>query len=188
MDNDVCTGNKHIHYQDLLYNCFDSMNEEIYCSAEKLGNSLMEQGLWLSTAESCTGGGLGYAFTEVPGSSRWYVGGVIAYCNALKQSLLGVDEQVIELYGAVSEETASEMLKGVLQATKSDIGITTTGIAGPGGATLSKSVGTVCFSYGSMAEHHSLTCHFDGNRQQVRLQSVVMAIQLLQAFMDKNTV
>ena len=99
------------------------MNEQIFTLAQHLGERLIHRKWSLVTAESCTGGGIGYALTSVPGSSQWFDGGIMAYNNTLKQRLLNVDAQTLIDYGAVSEQAAMAMLEGVLRVTLSSIGI-----------------------------------------------------------------
>lgn len=108
-----------------------------------VGALLLERGLTLATAESCTGGLIGHRLTSVPGSSAYYRGGVVAYDNAVKTGLLGVPEAVLASYGAVSEETAARMAAGARDRLGADVGLATTGIAGPGGGTETKPVGLV---------------------------------------------
>ncbi len=110
---------------------------------QQAGQSLREHHLSLSTAESCTGGLVGHRLTNVPGSSAYYLGGVISYDNRIKQGVLGVPAQVLESVGAVSQECALAMAHGVRRMMATDLGISTTGIAGPGGATPGKPVGLV---------------------------------------------
>ena len=120
--------------------------------------------LTLATAESCTGGLVGHLITTVSGSSAYYLGGVIAYSNELKQALLGVPASILETHGAVSRECAEAMARGIREQTGADIGISTTGIAGPTGATLTKPVGLV---YVACATPHGVTCEehrFSGDR------------------------
>jgi len=109
--------------------------------AQILGDSLMKRGWKIAVAESCTGGLIGHLITNVPGSSRYFLGDVVAYSNEAKLTLLGVKEITIHKYGAVSRECAEEMVKGVIKLFKANVGISTTGIAGPGGGTPEKPVG-----------------------------------------------
>jgi nicotinamide-nucleotide amidase len=111
---------------------------------EVVGGLLAERGLTLALAESCTGGLIGNWITDVPGSSAYFLLGVVAYANQAKRSLLGVREETLALHGAVSTQTAEEMAAGVRRAAGADIGLATTGIAGPGGGSPEKPVGTVC--------------------------------------------
>lgn len=130
----------------------------------QLYDLLTSRELTLATAESCTGGLIGHLVTTVPGSSAYYVGGVIAYSNALKRSLLDVPESILETRGAVSRECAEAMARGIRERTGADIGVATTGIAGPTGATPSKPVGLV---YVACATPRGVVCEehrFQGDR------------------------
>lgn len=111
--------------------------------ARQLGGLLLAKHLTLATAESCTGGLIGGALTSIPGSSAWYLGGVVAYSNRLKTALLAVPEAVLARHGAVSPQTARAMAQGILERTGADWAVSVTGIAGPGGGTPSKPVGLV---------------------------------------------
>ncbi len=108
-----------------------------------IGNLLREKNLTVSTAESCTGGSIAAKLTSVPGSSDYFKGGIVAYSNEIKESLLGVSSETLKKQGAVSEETVIEMVKGAMKALKTDCAVSTSGIAGPGGGTKEKPVGTV---------------------------------------------
>lgn len=110
---------------------------------EELGNLLKSKKLSLSTAESCTGGGVAAAITSVAGSSEYFMGGIVAYSNDVKVSLLHVSPETLEKYGAVSRETVMEMAAGAMNTLKTDCAIATSGIAGPGGGSLEKPVGTI---------------------------------------------
>src|SRR3990167_5136864 len=110
--------------------------------AKELGTTLKPRGLLLATAESCTGGGLSYWITSVPGSSDWYERGFVTYSNAAKIEMLGVRSATLEKFGAVSEEIAREMALGALAHSKANVSIAVTGIAGPDGGTPDKPVGT----------------------------------------------
>lgn len=110
---------------------------------EEIGELLKAKNLSLSTAESCTGGGIAALITSVPGSSEYFNGGIVAYSNDVKMSLLHVSPGTLEKYGAVSRETVTEMVKGVMKTLKTDCAVATSGIAGPGGSTPGKPVGTV---------------------------------------------
>jgi nicotinamide-nucleotide amidase len=146
---------------------------------QKVVDVLTRRGLKVATAESCTGGLIGDTLTSVPGSSTYYEGGVISYSNALKQRFLGVTAATLEQYGAVSEETAQEMATGIRDAAGVDIGIATTGIAGPGSGTPEKPVGLVYIgladSDGVLVERHV----FDGSRRENKLATVRAALQML---------
>ncbi|ADV44241.1 CinA family protein [Bacteroides helcogenes] len=110
---------------------------------EEIGELLKAKNLSLSTAESCTGGGIAALITSIPGSSEYFNGGIVAYSNEVKMSLLHVSVETLEKHGAVSRETVIEMAKGAMKTLKTDCAIATSGIAGPGGGTPEKPVGTV---------------------------------------------
>ena len=110
---------------------------------EEIGELLKAKNLSLSTAESCTGGGIAALITSVPGSSEYFNGGIVAYSNEIKKDLLHVSAETLAKYGAVSRETVIEMVKGAMKTLKTDCAVATSGIAGPGGGTPEKPVGTV---------------------------------------------
>jgi PncC family amidohydrolase len=148
-------------------------------SALELASDLSRMGLMLATAESCTGGLIGSVLTEIPGSSAFYLGGVISYANTAKIKLLQVESATLEREGAVSEATAKQMALGVRRALDADLSVSVTGIAGPGGGSASKPVGTVWIGIsserGERAGHH----RFDGTRAAVRAASVTTALSML---------
>lgn len=137
------------------------------------------KGRSLATAESCTGGGIGAALTAVPGSSAVYKGGIISYTNQVKQELLGVDPAVLEQYGAVSEQVAKEMAVGVRLRLGADIGVSVTGLAGPGGDEFGNPVGTVYIGYADEAESKVFSYCFSGDRQAVRECAVRTALEII---------
>ncbi len=143
-----------------------------------LGQLLLSRGLTLAAAESCTGGLICDRLTDIPGSSRYFAGGVIAYSNALKIRLLGVREQTLDRWGAVSEQTVREMAAGVCRRLRSRVGIAVSGIAGPGGGTKAKPVGLVyvCAKAGNRGavERH----RFRGGRRAVKEQAAEAALLL----------
>jgi nicotinamide-nucleotide amidase len=142
--------------------------------------NLQSCGLTLATAESCTGGGLSYWLTSVPGSSAWFERGFVTYSNAAKIDLLGVSEKTISTFGAVSEETALEMADGILRHSKADLGIAITGIAGPDGGSPEKPVGTVWLAFSGKNFNTIAECHvFKGDRQAVRLAAIAKALEEL---------
>lgn len=136
-------------------------------------------GRTFSTAESCTGGGIGSAFTAVPGSSAAYKGGVICYTNWVKENILGVNRRILDEKGAVSAETAQEMAAGVMRIMQTDFGISVTGIAGPGSDEFETPVGTVFIGLSDSRGVQVWKYHFSGNRNSVRKQAVESAIKLL---------
>jgi nicotinamide-nucleotide amidase len=150
----------------------------------EVASGLKKSGLTLATAESCTGGGLSYWLTSIPGSSDWFDRGFVTYSNQAKMDMLGVKESTLNNHGAVSEETAIEMAKGILQNSPADIGIAITGIAGPDGGTVEKPVGTVWIGVSGKHFKTHAECHvFTGDRQAVRLASIVKALELLLSLM-----
>jgi len=150
--------------------------------AERLGAALQRRGLVLGAAESCTGGLLAGAITAVAGSSEWFDRGFVTYSNDAKIAELNVSADTLDRFGAVSEETALEMASGVMLASPAvHIAASTTGIAGPGGATPGKPVGMVCFGFairnGDGITSRADTQVFAGDRAQVRQGSVVYALR-----------
>ncbi len=132
----------------------------------------------LVTAESCTGGWIAKLLTDIPGSSGWFEGGVVAYSYQAKEAFLGVQAQTLEQHGAVSQETVTEMVSGVLARFGATVAVAVTGIAGPGGGTEDKPVGTVWLGWKRRDGYaHSILCHFDGDRDAVRRQTVVRAFK-----------
>ena len=137
------------------------------------------KGKTLSTAESCTGGGIGAALTAVPGSSAVYMGGVISYDNAVKMGVLGVPEEWIEKYGAVSPWVAMEMASGVRGLLHTDVAVSVTGLAGPGGDEHGHPVGTVYIAYEDRERNGVHHYHFEGDREAVRNQTIEAALKLI---------
>ncbi len=133
----------------------------------------------IATAESCTGGSIGVAFTDLPGSSRIFRGGVIAYANKVKTDLLNVPEDMLEKYGAVSEPVARTMAETVRLLCDADIAVSTTGIAGPGGGTAQKPVGTVWFACATSSSTHAVKQLFSGTREVIRASAVAYAVTML---------
>lgn len=148
--------------------------------AERLGWLLLERGEWLAAAESCTGGWVAQSVTAIAGSSAWFDRGFVTYSNAAKVDMLGVPETTLARHGAVSEAVARAMAQGALERSRADWSLAITGIAGPGGGTDDKPVGTVCFAWaGKDRGCEAQTCHFGGDRTAVREQSVRHALQQL---------
>jgi nicotinamide-nucleotide amidase len=145
--------------------------------AQKLGAALKERGLMLVTAESCTGGWVAMEVTAIAGSSHWFERGYVTYSNAAKREELGVSEQTLRRHGAVSEETAREMVAGALKNGRGQVALAITGVAGPTGGSRDRPVGTVCFAWAHGSKISSETRRFDGDRESVRRQSVLHALQ-----------
>lgn len=156
--------------------------------AAQLGNELLGKNEILVTAESCTGGGIAHAVTEIPGASQWFDCGWVTYSNLSKTNMLHVSEALILQHGAVSAEVAAAMAQGALRAAKGTIAIATTGIAGPDGTTPAKPVGTVWFGVASSRLIHTECLHFSGDRRAVREQSVKHALTLLLEFVQTGSI
>ncbi|WP_183572469.1 competence/damage-inducible protein A [Mucilaginibacter sp. X5P1] len=148
-------------------------------------NIMTEKGLTLSVAESCTGGYISHLFTQHPGSSKVFLGGAVSYSNQLKESLLGVKEETIEKYGAVSEETVTEMVLGALENFKSDFAIAVTGIAGPDGGTPDKPVGTVWIGVASARQTLIKKFTFSSKRIQNIERSAMSALSMLNTLLKE---
>jgi len=158
------------------------MHNDIFSLASQVGLALQAKGWLLATAESCTGGGVAQAVTDIAGSSAWFERGFVTYSNAAKTDLLNVPAALIAEVGAVSEEVAAAMAEGTLANSDAQVALSTTGIAGPGGAVPGKPVGTVCFGWAHGAVVHTERLVFAGDRQAVRDQAVAHALQGLLRF------
>ena len=145
--------------------------------ARKLGARLKRGNETLATAESCTGGWAAQVVTSVAGSSAWFERGFVTYSNAAKQELLGVRTETLRAHGAVSEETAREMARGALERSRATVAVSITGVAGPAGGTPEKPVGTVCFAWARGGAVRSETRQFGGDRESIRRQSVILALE-----------
>lgn len=145
----------------------------------KLGSALNSRGWTLALGESCTGGLIAHRITEIAGSSEYFLGGVVAYSNLIKESLLNVQPETLKAVGAVSEETAREMARGAREVMRAAVGVSVTGIAGPGGATEGKPVGLTFISVstpdGEWVERHV----FEGDRHANKQASAEAALKLL---------
>lgn len=144
-----------------------------------LGNALREKGLKLSVAESCTGGLLANLITDISGSSDYFMGGIVAYDNKVKKTLLGVREDTLKRVGAVSRETALQMAEGAKKRVKADISASITGIAGPGGGSAKKPVGTVYICVLSAKKRTVKKFLFKGGRKSIKRQSAEAALSML---------
>ena len=148
-------------------------------STEELAALLLRHGLTCATAESCTGGMVGAALTDLPGSSTWFKGGVIAYANEVKQGLLGVPEAELEAYGAVSHATVRRMALGACAAIGTDLAVSLSGVAGPDGGSPEKPVGTVYIGLAARGMVQTFRHHFPGDREAVRLAATLQAVKYL---------
>jgi nicotinamide-nucleotide amidase len=151
----------------------------VACAAGCVDERARQLGVSLAVAESCTGGRVSAAMTAIPGSSGYFVGGVVSYANRAKSGLLGVPEAMLKAHGAVSEPVARAMAEGVRTALGADFSVATTGIAGPGGGSAAKPVGTVWFAWASATVTQAVCRHFDGNRDEVQTQATAAALELL---------
>jgi nicotinamide-nucleotide amidase len=146
--------------------------------ARALGKACQRRRVWVTTAESCTGGGVAEAITRIAGSSGWFERGFVTYSDAAKHDLLHVPREALERFGAVSEEVAREMARGALESSRAQVAVAVTGIAGPGGGTARKPVGMVCFAWAARGEApQSRTFRFSGGRSSVRRRSVALALR-----------
>lgn len=146
---------------------------------EEIGELLKAKKLSLSTAESCTGGGISALVTSVPGSSEYFKGGIVAYANEVKEELLGVRPETLVAYGAVSRETVVEMAKGAMNRLKTDCAVATSGIAGPGGGTPEKPVGTVWIAAAYKNEIVTMKQEGDEGRARNVEKTIKNALRLL---------
>lgn len=148
--------------------------------SQQLGELLHQQQLVMTTAESCTGGGVSTAITDIAGSSAWFDRAFVTYSNEAKMEMLGVSAATLEQFGAVSEQTVVEMVHGAIKHSKANIGVSISGIAGPSGGSDLKPVGTVCFAWADTWGWEKVeTQCFDGDRAEVRKQAVEYALTTL---------
>jgi PncC family amidohydrolase len=147
--------------------------------AQQVGDRLRSRQLTLAVAESCTGGLLGDRITDVPGSSDYFLGGVLAYNNQVKQGLLGVRAETLETHGAVSAQCAAEMAQGVCRLLGSDAALSVTGIAGPGGGTAAKPVGLTYIHLSAPGCEHGLRVVWPGDRRANKVDTALAALRLL---------
>lgn len=163
------------------------MNERLAQFAATLGEMLKKLEWKLVTAESCTGGGLAYYVTHVPGSSAWFERGFVTYSNLAKEECLNIDSHLLTTFGAVSAETARAMAEGALQNSQAQVSISITGIAGPDGGSIEKPVGTVWIALASINKTtHAITKIFSGERAQIREQTIEWAFTELMGFISNS--
>ena len=152
--------------------------KELESLSAELGALLIEKNYFFTTAESCTGGWVGQSLTSVPGSSSWYGCGFITYSNIAKHQILDVSMDTLNSHGAVSQEVVEEMVDGALKKSRANLGVAISGIAGPGGGTKERPVGTVCLAWKlNDLPTLSVTEVFEGSRQEVRFKSVSKALK-----------
>ncbi len=146
--------------------------------AEQVSVALKAHGMMLATAESCTGGGIAQALTDIPGSSAWFERGFVTYANAAKIEMLGVRQSTLEAHGAVSEATVREMAAGALVHSHAHVALAVSGVAGPSGGTAEKPIGTVWFGWALRdGEVHARLHHLKGDRAAIREQAVEISLQ-----------
>jgi nicotinamide-nucleotide amidase len=162
------------------------MADNLTTLASLVGERILARNWMLATAESCTGGWVAASLTAIPGSSAWFERGFVTYSNASKAEMLGVAPDLIERHGAVSEEVARAMALGAQRHSRAQIALSITGVAGPGGGTPDKPVGLVCFGWavGNLPQVVE-TKRFSGDREAVRLSSVIHALQGVLAQLEK---
>ena len=152
-------------------------DDALHALAERIGAQLLARGQTLATAESCTGGWIAKTITDIPGCSAWFDCGMAAYSYEAKQALLGVRPETLETHGAVSRETVIEMVSGALVNSGAGVAVAVTGIAGPGGGSAEKPVGTVWIGWKRRGGYaRADVFHFDGDRESVRRQTVQAAL------------
>jgi PncC family amidohydrolase len=152
--------------------------------AQQIGNRLRNRKLTLAVAESCTGGLLGDTITDVPGSSDYFLGGVLAYSNQVKQSLLGVKAETLETYGAVSSQCAAEMAQGARRLLGSDVALSVTGIAGPGGDTADKPLGLTYIHLSAPGCERGMRSVWPSDRRANKVDSAQAALRLLLDYLE----
>ena len=156
------------------------MVEHLDILSQRLGDELVDRGWKLVTAESCTGGWLAKVVTDIAGSSGWFDRGFVTYSNEAKREMLGVAEAILAAEGAVSEATVAEMARGALSRSRAQVAAALSGIAGPGGGTETKPVGTVFFAWLLPGEEVQVQrVQFAGNREEIRHQAVRLALERL---------
>ncbi len=153
-------------------------------AASEAGKLLQRQRYMIVTAESCTGGWVAKALTDKPGSSAYVLGGLVTYSNEAKRKLLSVTANSLNRHGAVSEPVVREMVAGALARTGADIAIAVSGVAGPGGGSEDKPVGSVWFAWGDSGRIDAVLQHFQGNRDDIRRQAVLFALQGVERFLS----
>ncbi|GMR06972.1 MAG: CinA family protein [Gammaproteobacteria bacterium] len=167
-----------------MKNTADITLEEL---AAKIGDRLLSRSEMLVTAESCTGGWVSMLVTSIAGSSAWFDRGFVTYSNEAKQEMLAIDSEVIEIHGAVSEETARYMVQGAVENSHAQAGLSVTGIAGPSGGSVEKPVGTVCFGWWLDGQCATETRHFSGGREEIREQSVRYVLTGMLARLERES-
>lgn len=154
--------------------------------AVRVGNALRDTRLMLTTAESCTGGMVATAITDISGSSGWFERGFVTYSNQAKTEMIGVPAELIDKHGAVSEPVARAMAEGALRNSRAQVSLAITGIAGPGGGTETKPVGMVSFAWSNRLNTSVETHVFKGDREQIRVQAAAHALRGLLELLERE--
>ncbi|KPQ27745.1 MAG: competence/damage-inducible protein CinA C-terminal domain [Marinobacter excellens HL-55] len=161
-----------------------ALDHQLQRAGNALGDLLVEQGKTIATAESCTGGWVAKILTDRAGSSAYTMAGLVTYSNEAKQAILGVQAQALAEHGAVSEPVVRQMVTGALRVAGVDVAVAISGVAGPGGGSADKPVGTVWFAWGTGPDNIRASLqYFDGDRDQVRRQSVLYVLQGVTEFL-----
>ncbi|AXT37787.1 CinA family protein [Alteromonas sp. BL110] len=161
------------------------LDSALSAQVQALGDALRAKDWSVSSAESCTGGGIAFAFTSVSGSSDWFNQSWVTYSNDAKQNILGVTEQTLKEHGAVSKQTVKEMAEGVRRNSGAQLAVTVSGIAGPGGGSEEKPVGTVWFGFLCVQKDEQVKKVFSGDRDEVREHAITFAITHLVKMLSK---
>jgi nicotinamide-nucleotide amidase len=154
--------------------------------AIRVGNKLRDERLTLATAESCTGGMVATAITDISGSSGWFERGFVTYSNQAKHEMIGVPNEMLDKHGAVSEPVARAMAEGALRNSRAQVSVAITGIAGPGGGTKEKPVGMVVFAWSNRLHTEVETLVFKGDREQIRVQAAAHSLRGLLTLLDEK--
>ncbi len=153
------------------------MEQQLEELVHRLAVIMTRKGFMLATAESCTGGWVAKAVTDMPGSSSWFERGFVTYHNRAKVEMLGVSAETLAEHGAVSEQTVAEMVQGAISHSGAEVALAISGIAGPGGGSEQKPVGTVCLAWSTpQCRLKTTVSHFEGDRKAVRLQAAIEAL------------
>jgi nicotinamide-nucleotide amidase len=165
----------------------ETSEQDVHELAKRLGARLVMKGLKLATAESCTGGWIAKVLTDIAGSSDWFDSAIVSYSNEAKKHFLKVPAGILLDHGAVSENTVLAMQQGIFMETRADAGISVSGIAGPGGGSEEKPVGTVWVAVSLRDQMvHTQKFHFEGDRNRVRLQAVAAALRSLLELLERG--
>ncbi|EOD80609.1 Protein Implicated in DNA repair function with RecA and MutS [Grimontia indica] len=160
--------------------------EQLVKLATQIGERLKASNQTVTTAESCTGGGISYVLTEVAGSSAWFERAFVTYSNDAKRELVGVATDTLVDHGAVSEEVVAEMAAGALKEANADFALAVSGIAGPTGGSEEKPVGMVCFGWATRKGTVTETCLFDGDRHEIRSNTIAHSLCRLLSYLESE--